>query len=185
MKQIDTQVISRQRDEWYPKKKVEFLLVIQIAFPASISGHSPVSVAVTTCCCLPGSRYICLSLRLSSLSPIPPLRPPLCHCPCQVSSLLLQPLPSSAFYACCSPFFPNPFSKDHCRSWVFFMPWGKKQNNKHQSQKKHCIPGENFICNTVAENCEQNTNKTEDSLWTSLYSEPQVIKRFTRSPVCT
>lgn len=135
MKQTDTQVISSQRGEWYPKKKVEFLLVIQIAFPASISGHSPVSVTVTTRCCLPGSRYICLSLRLSSLSPIPPLRPPLCHC-ChcshQVSSHLLQPLPSSAFYACCSTFFPNPFSKDHCRSWVFFMPLGEKKKINHR-----------------------------------------------------
>lgn len=157
MKQIDTQVISSQRDEWYPKKKVEFLLVIQIAFPASISGHSPVSVTVTTRCCLPGSKYICLSLRLSSLPPILPLGPPLCHCSHQVSSHLLQPLPSSAFYACCSPFFPNPFSKDHCRSWVFFMPLGGKNKTTNTNHRRNTAFQERISSATQS---QRTVNKT-------------------------
>lgn len=162
MKQIDTQVICSQRDVWYPKKKVEFLLVIQIAFrTASISGHSPVSVTVTTRRCPPGSRCIPLSLRLSSLSPILPLRPPLCH-RChyshQVSSHLLQPLPSSAFYTCCSPFFPNPFSKDHCRSWVFFMPLGGKKNKTTNTNHRRSTAFQERI--SSATRSQRTVNKT-------------------------
>lgn len=106
---------------------------------------------------LPPSRVIARSLSLSPPAavclgldaylsvfvsphcpPFFPSDPPLCH-RChyshQVSSHLLQPLPSSAFYTCCSPFFPNPFSKDHCRSWVFFIPLGggdKTTNTNHR-----------------------------------------------------
>lgn len=99
-----------------------------------------------------------------------------------ICSSLSLPLLSTLAAALSSP---TLFLKIFVDSGFSLCLWGKKtQNNKHQSQKKHCIPGENFICNTAAENYERNTNKTEDSLWTSLYNEPQVIKHFTRSPVC-
>lgn len=182
MKQIDKQVICSQREEWYPKKKIEFLLVIQIAFPASISGHSPVSVTVITRCCLLHTSQSSSVLTVPHSSPQTPSLPLLPLFPPGIFPFAPRESPSSAFYTCCSPFFPNPFFKDHFRSWVFL---GGGATIGHQSQKKHCIAGENFICNTVTEKCEQNTNKTEDSLWTSLYNEPQVIKHFTKSPVCT
>lgn len=100
-----------------------------------------------------------------------------------ICSSLSLPLLSILAAAISSPTLSLKITVDP--GFSLYLWGGGEQNNKHQSQKKHCIPGENFICNTVAENCEQNTNKTEDSLWTSLYNEPQVIKHFTRSPVCT
>lgn len=168
MKQIDTQVICSPKDEWHPMKKVEFLLVIQIAFPASISGLSPVSVTVTTRCCPPGSRCIPLSLCLFSLFPILPLRPPLCHCyhySHQDSSHLLQPLPSSAFYTCCSPFFPNPFSKDHCRSWVFFMPLGGVGGTTNTSHRRSTAFQERI---SSAIQSQRTVNKTRIKLKTAF-----------------
>lgn len=112
MKQIDTQVISSQRDEWYPEKKVEFLLVSQNAFPPpslwSWLGlchchHPPLSAWVR----MQTSHAVFVPPHCL---PVLPLRPPLCHCchfPTRSLPSLLQPLPSPAFYTRAALFSPT------------------------------------------------------------------------------
>lgn len=119
MKQIDTQVISSQRDEWYPEKKVEFLLVSQNAFPPpslwSWLGlchchHPPLSAWVR----MQTSQSLSL-LTVSQFFPSDPLSATAATIPTRSLPSLLQPLPSPAFYtraAFSSPALPLKVTVD-------------------------------------------------------------------------
>lgn len=74
----------------------------------SASGHGLISLVISTCPCLPGSRCRPLNLGLSPFFPSDPLSDNAATPPTRSLCILLQPPLSSIVYSCLSPLLPTP-----------------------------------------------------------------------------